>query len=203
MRRQHRLADSTPTVFAPPPPVVQNQSSKKNLGLLLGGGFALLLLLLAAGVGAFIFLRQPDNKNTLAVVSPTLTVSPTAANNVSPTAAPNDETARLREEMANLKQQIENQKPPKQNLIIAPVPPPSPPQNGRTARVNSPGDGFLALRSEPNSESGSRIAKIPHGAALTVIACPKASNVGKMTGRWCQVIYNGQSGWAFDGFMQF
>lgn len=197
-------SDSAPTVFAPQqPPVVQNQSSKKGLGLLLGGGFVLLLLLMAAGVGAFIFLRQPDNKNTLAAVSPTPIVSPTAATNVSPIAAPNDETARLREEMANLKQQIENQKTPKQNLTVAPVPPPPPPQNGRTARANSPGDGFLALRSEPNSESGSRIAKIPHGAQLIVLGCPKASNVGKMTGRWCQVIYNGQSGWAFDGFMKF
>lgn len=203
--------DSVPTVFAPPQSVVQNQSSKKGLGLLLGGGFALLLLLIAAGVGAFIFLRQPDNKNTLAAVSPTpdasptaaTNVSPNAATNVSPNAAPNDETAKLKEEMANLKKQIESQKTPKQNLTVAPPTLQTAPTNGRTARANSSGDGFLALRSEPNSESGYRIAKIPHGAELTVIACPKLSNVGKMAGRWCQVIYNGQSGWAFDGFMKF
>jgi hypothetical protein len=197
-------SDSAPTVFVAPQSVVQNQSSKKNLGLLLGGGFALLLLLVAAGVGAFIFLRQPDNKNTIAAVSPTPTVStnvsPTATQNISPTAAPNDETAKLKEEMANLKKQIESQKNPKQNLTVSPL---TSPQNGRTARANSPGDGFLALRSEPDSETGYRITKIPHGAELTVIACPKPSNVGKMPGRWCQVIYNGQPGWAFDGFMKF
>ena len=194
-------SDSAPTVFAPQQqPVVQNQSSKKGFGLLLGGGFALLLLLIAAGIGAFIFLRQPANKNTVAAVSPT----PIVSNNVSPTAAPNDETARLKEEMANLKKQIENQKNPKQNAIVGTVSPPPPsPQNGRTAHANSPGDGFLALRSEPNSESGYRITRIPHGAELTVLGCPKPSNVGKMAGRWCQVIYNGQSGWAFDGFMKF
>jgi Bacterial SH3 domain len=193
--------DSVPTVFAPQQqPVVQNQSSKQGLGLLLGGGFALLLLLIAAGIGGFIFLRQPDNKNTLVAVSPTPTAAPTVLTNVSPTVAPNDETTKLKEEMANLKKQIENQKNPKQNLTVAP---PTSPQNGRTARANSPGDGFLALRSEPNSESGYRITKIPHGAELTVIACPKPSNVGKMAGRWCQVIYNGQSGWAFDGFIKF
>ena len=201
--------DSAPTIFAQSLPVVQNQSSKKGLGLLLGGGFALLLLLIAAGIGAFIFLRQPDNKTTVAAVSPTPTfstnVSPTATQNVAPTAAPNDETAKLKEEMANLKKQIENQKNTKQNLTVATVSPPQPtsPQNGRTARANSPGDGFLALRSEPNSESGYRITQIPHGAELTVLGCPKPSNVGKMAGRWCQVIYNGQSGWAFDGFMKF
>ena len=196
-------SDSAPTVFAPPQQSVQNQSPKKGLGLLLGGGFALLLLLIAAGVGAFIFLRQPDNKNTLAAVSPTSDASPTASANVSPTAAPNDETARLREEMANLKKQLESRKTPKQNLTDAPPTSQTAPINGRTARANSSGDGFLALRSEPNSESGYRIAKIPHGAELTVVACPKPSNVGKMAGRWCQVIYNGQPGWAFDGFMKF
>jgi 5-formyltetrahydrofolate cyclo-ligase len=57
--------------------------------------------------------------------------------------------------------------------------------------------------SEPNSETGYRITQIPHGATLTVLGCPKPSNIGKMTGRWCQVIYNGQSGWAFDAFMTF
>lgn len=197
-------SDSVPTVFAPPPhSVVQNQSSKKNLGLLLGGGFTLLLLLIAAGVGAFIFLRQPDNKNTLAAVSPTPNASPTAAANVSSNAAPNDETARLREEMANLKKQLESQKNPKQNLTAAPPTSQTAPTNGRTARANSPGDGFLALRSEPDSETGYRVTKIPHGAELTVLGCPKPSNVGKMAGRWCQVVYNGQSGWAFDGFMKF
>ncbi len=197
-------SDSVPTVFAPPQSVVQNQSSKKGLGLLLGGGFALLLLLVAAGVGAFIFLRQSDNKNTVVAVSPTPTVStnvsPTATQNTSPTAVPNDETAKLKEEMANLKKQIESQKSPKQNLTVSPL---TSPPNGRTARANSPGDGFLALRSEPDSETGYRITKIPHGAELTVLGCPKPSNVGKMAGRWCQVIYNGQPGWAFDGFMKF
>ncbi|MCY7348375.1 MAG: SH3 domain-containing protein [Pyrinomonadaceae bacterium] len=195
--------DSAPTVFAQSPPVVQNQSSKKGLGLLLGGGLAVLLFLIAAGVGAFIFLRQPDNKNTLAAVSSTPIASPNTSTNVSPTVAPNDETARLKEEMANLKKQIENQKNPKQNLTVAPPTSQTSPPNGRTARANSPGDGFLALRSEPDSETGYRITKIPHGAALTVLGCPKASNVGKMAGRWCLVNYNGQSGWAFDGFMTF
>jgi hypothetical protein len=68
-----------------------------------------------------------------------------------------------------------------------------------TARVNSPNDGFLALRTEPSSETGERILQIPHGTNVTVIAClPKA--VGKK-GRWCRVDYNGNIGWAFDGFL--
>ncbi|MBA3633080.1 MAG: hypothetical protein H0W58_09790 [Acidobacteria bacterium] len=48
-----------------------------------------------------------------------------------------------------------------------------------------------------------RIAKIPHGATVTVLGCPKPSNSGETTGRWHQVICNGQSSWAFDAFMIF
>ena len=200
-------SDSAPTVFSQSPQVVsQNESSKKGLGLLLGGVFALLTLLIAAGVGAFIFLRQPDgkqdNKNVSIAGSPTPTVTQSVAPNASPAVSPNDETAKLKEEMTNLKKQLENQKNPKQNSDGGTIPTTSP-SNGKKAYANSPTDGFLALRSEPNSETGYRITKIPHGAELTVIACPKPSNVGKMAGRWCQVVYNGQSGWAFDGFMKF
>ena len=193
--------NSVPTVFAPRPfindqPISQNQPAKKGFGLIVAGLFGILLLLVVGLVAGYILLRPRDNQ-PIANISPTSNTAPINA----PTVAPNDETTRLKEEMANLKKQLDAQKNQKPNSTFEPVAPPN--QIGRTAHANSPGDGFLALRSEPDSESGYRIAKIPHGAALTVIACPKASNVGKMAGRWCQVNYNGQSGWAFDGFMQF
>lgn len=186
--------DSVPTVFAPP--VSQNQSPKKMLGLIIAVVIGFFLLLAIAGVAGFIYFRQSGDKNPVAAASPTATASP----KTSPTAAPNDETERLKEEMANLKKQMEDQKNQKPN---SPYIPPPPNQKETTARANSPTDGFLALRSEPSSETGYRIAKIPHGATLTVLDCPKPSNVGKMPGHWCQVIYNGQAGWAFDGFMSF
>ena len=188
--------DSAPTIFPPQtPPVQQNQPAKKAVGLIVAGVIAFFLFLTIAGIAGFIFYYRSGNSNPIAAASP----SPTVSLKNSPTAATDDETARLKEEMANLKKQLDDQKNQKPG---APIVAPSN-QNGRTARANSPRDGFLALRTQPDSETGIRIAKIPHGAPLTVLDCPKASNAGKMTGRWCQVVYNGQSGWAFDAFMIF
>jgi len=182
--------DSVPTYFSPPIPQLP---PKNGVSPIIVGVLGLLLLLAIGGFTAFVLLRPTGDKNPVAAVSPNQTVSPTAA--------PNDETAKLKEEMANLQKQIQDRKNQKPNAPAETFS--SPKEEQTTARANSPRDGFLALRSEPNSETGYRVAKIPHGAALTVIACPKASNIGKMAGRWCQVIYNGQSGWAFDAFMTF
>lgn len=187
--------DSVPTVFAPadsPAP------ARKGLGLIVVGLLALFLLVAVAGFAAFMLLKPGADKNSVAV-----NASPTPAQSVAPTAAPLDETAALKEKLANLEKQVQAQKNQKQT---APAQSPAaqnqtPNQTARTARVNSPGDGFLALRGEPDSKTGYLIAKIPHGANVAVQSCPKSSNVGKIPGRWCQVLYNGQAGWAFDGFL--
>ncbi len=187
--------DSTPTFFAPP--ISHPQPVKKSAMPIIVGVLGVLLFLVIGGIAAFVLLRPMRGKRDVVAFSPTPTASPT----VSPTAAANDETARLKEEMANLQKQIQEQKnQPKTNSSEL-FSPPNPTRN--TARANSPRDGFLALRSEPDSETGYRIAKIPHGATVTVLGCPKPSNIGKMAGHWCQVVYNGQSGWAFDAFMIF
>ncbi|MDQ3042762.1 MAG: SH3 domain-containing protein [Acidobacteriota bacterium] len=185
--------DSAPTVFAAAP-VVQTQPSRKSAGLIVAAILGFMLLLLIGGVAAFVLLRRPTfDKKSIIAASPSPIVSLAAA--------PVDETAALKEKLANLEKQARdrnNQKP------TAPAEPLSPPNQAETtARVNSPRDGFLALRSEPNSETGYRITKIPHGATVTVLGCPKPSNAGKIAGRWCQVVYNDQSGWAFDAFMIF
>lgn len=62
--------------------------------------------------------------------------------------------------------------------------------------VNSPDDGFLALRSEPTTKSGKRLAKIPHGTALRLGVCQPTSN-----GSWCQTSYAGLSGWVLDRYV--
>ena len=202
--------DSAPTVFAPPPmvnyqPISQNQPAKRGFGLIIAGLFGVILLLVAGLFAAYLLLRPRDSQPIIAAASPTPTAAPKTSPDAFPTAAPTDETARLREEMANLKKQLETQKNQKSNSPVQPIQSAAPPSSsgGKTGYADSPGDGFLALRSTPDSETGLRIAKIPHGAALTVIACPKPSNVRQRSGRWCQVIYNGQSGWAFDGFISF
>ncbi|CAN5490878.1 hypothetical protein BH23BAC4_BH23BAC4_01230 [soil metagenome] len=70
------------------------------------------------------------------------------------------------------------------------------------AYVNSPGDGFLALRSEPSVRTGYRVMRIPHEASVEVINCRSStSSIGSSRGRWCQVSYNGNQGWAFDAYL--
>ena len=111
-----------------------------------------------------------------------------------------DESAILKEKIANLEKKMAEQKSTKQKVPTIADPPANSPDNV-TAKANSPGDGFLALRTAPSSETGDRILKIPHGATLTVTGClPKQP--GKK-GRWCRVNYNGTVGWAFDGFMTY
>jgi len=66
-------------------------------------------------------------------------------------------------------------------------------------RVNSPNDGFLALRDQPDSERGSRIAKIPHGDIVVVERCQnKAVTIGGRAGHWCRARWEGYTGWVFD-----
>jgi hypothetical protein len=78
------------------------------------------------------------------------------------------------------------------------------PNYGRTATVNSPNDGFLALRNLPSTEIGSLIAKIPHGTTIKVMICSEQSvTIAGRSGHWCMVSYNGQTGWVFDVWLSF
>lgn len=66
-----------------------------------------------------------------------------------------------------------------------------------SATVNTPGDGFLSLRSDPGTRSGVRLLKIPHGTALELGTClptPDGSH-------WCQTRFAGQSGWVLDKYL--
>ncbi len=65
------------------------------------------------------------------------------------------------------------------------------------AVVNTPGDGFLALRSEPTIKSGKRLAKIPHGTTIRLGVCQPASDGSA----WCQTTYNGVTGWVLDRYL--
>ena len=77
--------------------------------------------------------------------------------------------------------------------------------NGRpTAHVNSPGDGFLALREEPDAENGNRLAKIPHDAVVFLENCEKdKTTIAGRTGRWCMVTYQDETGWVFDAWLTY
>lgn len=156
-------------------------------------GFLGLLGLGAAG--AFFYFNSGGT--TVAVASPTPTPTPAPTRWPSPTP---DEDERLEQELANLQKQLED--------ALKPSPTKTPPgfsSDGQpTARVNSPADGFLALRSEPDSETGERLAQIPHGTVITLENCEKEKvKIGSRTGRWCMVTYRGQTGWVFDAWLDY
>ncbi len=89
---------------------------------------------------------------------------------------------------------------------MTPVPPPPSLPLSMTQQpvtVNSPRDGFLALRSEPNHRSGSQLRRIPHGTALMLGACvPNLQTIDGRKGRWCQVQYEGETGWIFTAWIR-
>jgi hypothetical protein len=200
-------ASSNPTMFTRPQP-----KKKSGKGLLIGGLVTLLLLAIIgiAGVVGF-FLMQSRGLQYDAPVANNITkpntniVTVTTANsntnqNQVVTTTP-DEAEKLKKELANLKKLLEKQPNQKSSVPILPGSPEKPKTNGTIARANSPGDGFLALRSGPSSETGDRILQIPHGAELKVLGCQPAVKGKK--GRWCRVDYNGNLGWANDGWITY
>ncbi|MEQ1923963.1 MAG: hypothetical protein ABL952_15765 [Pyrinomonadaceae bacterium] len=171
-------------VFVPTP---AQQTSGGGLRFVVAGLVGLILLLVVGGVvGAIFYLNRNseiagNNNNTRPATSPA--ASPTT-----------DDQNKLKDQIANLERRLNEQK--NANRPAANVPPPTT-TTGSAARVNSPGDGFLALRSSPSSQSGQRILKIPHGATIVLGECLSSS--GK--GRWCRTSYGGYSGWVFDAFL--
>ncbi|HQZ95620.1 MAG TPA: SH3 domain-containing protein [Pyrinomonadaceae bacterium] len=148
------------------------------LGLLLGAGLA------CNGLPVF---------QTQQTMPPPASPTPPAAQSATPDA----ENAKLLEKLSELEKKIDAQQ--KQSKSS---PPPVIRSGGTNAWVNSPGDGFLALRSDPSSNGGYRVMQIPHGASVRVLSCQGFSqNIGGHTGRWCRVSYAGNTGWAFDAWL--
>lgn len=65
------------------------------------------------------------------------------------------------------------------------------PTYGGMVTVDSPRDGFLALRSEPSAQTGVRLARIPHATALTLGECQTTAD----RSIWCRTSYQGKAGW--------
>ena len=109
------------------------------------------------------------------------------------------EKERLKDELANVQRKLDQQKRSNTNTATFPN---NDNVSTATGTVNSPGDGFLALRNAPDADHGDRIAKIPHGAHVVINNCEKTpAVVAGRTGRWCQVEYHGQTGWVFDAWL--
>jgi Bacterial SH3 domain len=196
--------ETSPNAFNPS--FQQPMQEKSGKGWLIGVLVGLLLFAIVgiAGVGAFFMLKSGDTK-PVTVAENKVENKPVSTNQpiVNATNAVNsaiDETAVMKQKLAELEKQLKDQKgkvPTVPTLPNSPATPKIP--TVTTAKVNSPGDGFLALRTGPSSETGERIMEIPHGATVSVLAC-QAALKGKK-GKWCKVNYNGNAGWAFDGFL--
>jgi hypothetical protein len=197
------VSPQTEQTYARPtsPPVQPKSAGNGLLYALLGG--ALTLLLVGGGAAAWFIMNM--NQAPVANVNSEGKETPLAAiasPSISPTPGAPDETAKLKQRIAELEKQSKQPSGRDSVPIIPGQPGPAntaPKMEGVMAKANSPADGFLALRTGPSSETGERIMEIPHGATLRVLSCLKPAPGKK--GRWCRVDYNGNNGWAFDGFM--
>lgn len=175
-----------------------------------GGGMKIILGVLAAIllIGAIVVIAGlafyfSSKRTEVASVSnnsnnANRTATPGSLSTPSPASNANDE---LRDQIASLEKRLNEQKNANKQSANLPPAPPNQPTTGTVARVNSPGDGFLALRTLPNSELGDRILKIPHGATVSIGACGPVVRPVNRAGRWCQASYNGRSGWVFDAYL--
>jgi hypothetical protein len=194
-----QIQSETPTHFSVPKNTTQIEQKRSNSASVLII-IALLVVIVVGGsmLGYFAFIRQD---NSVAAVNSTPTPAP--ANTATPVQSNTpDETQILKEKLEKLERQLNDQKNARNNPSSpAFSPAPSAPPITVPARVNSPNDGFLALRTAPNAKTGVQILQIPHGATVNVLACQSATTIGDRRGRWCRVIYNGRQGWAFDAFL--
>jgi hypothetical protein len=150
---------------------------------------ALLLLIVVGGIAAFILVPRDERNSDLK------------------TPTPKRETDEQKEKIASLERQIQDlKKSPKPSAAPLSSNSPAPPtRSGKaTARVKQASDGFLALRSEPSAETGYQILKMPSGATVELEDCRQSyQTIAGRRGRWCMVSYAGETGWAFDGWLDY
>jgi hypothetical protein len=179
--------------------VTPESSKPSTMKIVMVMGLFGVLIVGAAIVAAALIYVNKDKK--IANTSPT----PVSLANTSST--PDAEKQKLQDQLANIQRQLdEQQKSTDKNSTPAPPNTPATPKTDTTgfvtARVNSPGDGFLALRDKPHAAFGNRLAKIPHGATVMIENCgPLQQRLGGRVGRWCMVTWNNQTGYVFDAFL--
>lgn len=163
-------------------------------------GLGVLLIAVVGIAGAVYYFRSGNANNTKVVAqkSPVPAATPAA----SPTV--DEEKKRLEDELANVKKRLDDAKKTAANTDPFPDSDSDadPTDSLTIATVNSPNDGFLALRSAPDADAGQRIAKIPHGAQIAVATCQNQRiTIGGRGGKWCLVGWDEYVGWVFDAFL--
>jgi hypothetical protein len=173
---------------------VPSAPAKSNKTAFIATALALLLLLFIGGVIAALILIPRDAGKT---DSELITPSPT----------PKDDSTELKEKIANLERQIQNQKispSPTPYSTFTPTSTQTPLDRGgkATARVAQSNDGFLSLRTEPSVRTGTQLVKIPSGSTVELEDCqPNYQTIDGRRGRWCMISYAGETGWAFDAWL--
>jgi hypothetical protein len=186
------IIGSYPTVASrrPGSPVV-----KIVIALLVAG----LLALIGIGAAGAFFYMNSGGEIVASSPTPTPKTSPTLSPRSSPTS--DDGSEELEKELADLQKKLE------EIVKTAPGKSTSEPDDDDgtpTATVNSPKDGFLALRDKPDAKKGVRLAQIPHGAKVYLENCEKERvTIDGRAGRWCMVTYNDQTGWVFDAWLTY
>lgn len=193
------IADQARSSPVPPSPsVVSPGNQASSMGGILKIAAVIAAILVVAlfglgGVGLLVYFssgQAPVAANTKP--SPVPSSSPRRA----------DDADESRDQIANLQRQLDEQKRTSSNRGV-PLSIPKTADSTSIAKANSPNDGFLALRSLPNSEIGDRIAKIPHGSSVAIGGCGPVVKKGSRSGRWCQARYGGMSGWVFDAYLSY
>jgi hypothetical protein len=155
-------------------------------------GLGVLVVILVAAVAGFLYFNRDAGNG------PGVTITNKVPSST-PTPAQTNSDDELQRQIANLERVLNEQLKNLPANLDLDLPDDDSPT--REARVNSPGDGFLALRTFPSSETGERILQIPHGATVSVGGCLSGNKVKSKPGRWCRASYNGYSGWVYDGYL--
>ncbi len=137
--------DSAPTIF--PPAAAQNQPKRRSIVPFVIAGVFGLLFLGIVGIAALVLLN-PFSKSEIAAVS----------NNPKPPETPaisrENQNNELKEKLADLEKQIQDQKTQKKTSNTQPFPSPTQINSAAPmARVAPSNDGFLSLRTEPSVKS--------------------------------------------------
>jgi SH3 domain-containing protein len=192
-------ADTTPSFHKPLPETKSGFPIAKILLPLVALGIVAVGLVAIAGLLLYLNTTGPASNQT------TKQTSPTSSPISSPTIDP--EKQRLQDELANMQKKLDEQKNANHSVNMPPAFPTPATTNEPgvvTARVNSPADGFLAMRSAPSAGYGDRVAKIPHGAVVNIQNCQRERvRIGARTGRWCMVTYGNNTGWVFDAWLDY
>ena len=204
--RQATRVDVPSTQNYPTRPAAQpTKSGSIVLKILIGiVALAVIVVIAAAGLlGLFYYLgsRQTNVANNQ-TPTPIPSVSPSGSPYVI-TLDPNNPNDSLEDKLKELQKKLDEAANGNSDPDI-PFDSDDLPNYGRSATVNSPGDGFLALRNLPSTEIGSVLAKIPHGTRITVMVCSEQTGkIDGRTGHWCMVSYSNKTGWVFDAWLDF